>query len=155
MNKIPNVEIWTDGSCSGNPGVGGYAAILRCGDNSRILNQGFSLTTNNRMKLMGVIAALDALKRPCTVTLYTDSKYLADNFPRAAGWKANGWKGASGKEVANIDLWFQLLKAAEPHALALEWVKDHSGNLMNEKVDKLAVAARESGDLIPDMDIEF
>lgn len=153
--KIPNVEIWTDGSCSGNPGVGGYAAILRCGNNERILSQGFSLTTNNRMEMMGAIAALGALKYPCTVTLHTDSKYVADNFPRATGWKANGWKGASGKEVANIDLWFQLLERAKPHVLTFEWVKGHSGNPMNEKVDKLAVAARESGDLIPDIDIEF
>ena len=113
MSEKPEVELFTDGACSGNPGPGGWAAILRMGDKERELSGGDPATTNNKMELMGTIAGLEALKRPCIVRLYTDSKYVLDGATRwIHGWKKNGWRTADKKPVKNVDLWQRLDQAA-------------------------------------------
>jgi ribonuclease HI len=133
------VEIFTDGACSGNPGPGGWGALLRFGDVEKELAGGENPTTNNRMELMGAIAALEALNRPSTVVLYTDSIYVKDGFTRwMPGWKRSGWRTADKKPVKNIDLWQRLDLAATPHQIAWHWVKGHSGHPENERVDQLA-----------------
>jgi ribonuclease HI len=136
------VEIWTDGACSGNPGPGGYGAILRFGDREREISGGEEATTNNRMELMGAIAALEALTRPCAVTLHTDSQYLRNgvtDWMRA--WKARGWRTADRKPVKNVDLWQRLESASERHDIDWRWVRGHAGDPMNERVDELARGA--------------
>jgi ribonuclease HI len=136
---LPSVEIFTDGACSGNPGPGGWGAILRSGDRERELAGGEAATTNNRMELMAAIAALEALKRPATVTLYTDSIYLKDGITRwLAQWKKRGWKTADKKPVKNVDLWQRLEAVAAPHRIDWHWVKGHEGHAENERADQLA-----------------
>ena len=136
---LPSVEIFTDGACSGNPGPGGWGAILRSGDRERELAGGEAATTNNRMELMAAIAALEALKRPATVTLYTDSIYLKDGITRwLAQWKKRGWKTADKKPVKNVDLWQRLEAVAAPHRIDWHWVKGHKGHAENERADQLA-----------------
>jgi ribonuclease HI len=131
--------IWTDGACSGNPGPGGWGAILRFGDREKEINGGEPLTTNNRMELMAAIMALEALTRPCAVDLHTDSQYLRGGITSwIAGWKARGWRTADRKPVKNVDLWQRLEAAAEPHDVEWHWVKGHSGHEMNERADELA-----------------
>lgn len=136
------VQIFTDGACSGNPGPGGWAAILRFGDHEKEIFGGEPLTTNNRMELTAAIKGLEALKRPCTVTLYTDSRYVMDGIvqwmPR---WKKNGWKTSDKKPVKNGDLWAALDAAASRHKLTWRWVAGHSGHLENERADLLARSA--------------
>jgi ribonuclease HI len=135
------VSIWTDGACSGNPGPGGWGAVLRFGDKEKELSGGEALTTNNRMELMAAIKALEALTRPCAVDLHTDSQYLRGGVTSwIAGWKARGWKTADKKAVKNVDLWRRLEAAAERHDVAWHWVKGHSGHEMNERADALARA---------------
>jgi ribonuclease HI len=138
----PHVIIHTDGACSGNPGPGGWGAILTSGQHEKELKGGEAHTTNNRMELMGVIAALEALKRPSTVELHTDSKYVHDGISKwIHGWKRNGWKTADKKPVKNMDLWLRLDSAVQPHEVHWRWVKGHAGHELNERADQLAVAA--------------
>ena len=136
------VEIFTDGACSGNPGPGGWGAILRSGHHEKELSGGERLTTNNRMELTAAIKALEALKKPSAVTLYTDSKYVMDGLnqwlPR---WKSNGWKTADKKPVKNGDLWRALDEVCGLHDVTWRWVRGHDGHVENERADALARAA--------------
>ncbi len=135
------VKIWTDGACSGNPGPGGYGAILQFGEREKELSGGESATTNNRMELMAAIVALEALTRPCAVDLHTDSQYVRNGVTQwIAGWKARGWKTADRKPVKNVELWRRLEEASERHEVAWYWVKGHAGDEMNERADALARA---------------
>jgi|TARA_B100000614_G_scaffold258649_1_gene281409 ribonuclease HI len=137
LNK--EVEIFTDGACSGNPGPGGWGAVLRYGDKERDLCGGEKLTTNNRMELMAAIEALKALKEPCTVALYTDSVYVKDGISKwIHGWKKNGWKTAAKKPVKNAELWQALEAERNRHDVTLHWVKGHAGHEENERADELA-----------------
>jgi ribonuclease HI len=139
MTELPHVEIATDGACKGNPGPGGWGAIIRAGTRERELSGGEPLTTNNRMELMAVIAALGALKRPCAVRLSTDSRYVMDGLTRwIHGWLKNGWRTAAKQPVKNADLWQQLLAATAPHRIEWQWVKGHAGHPDNERADRLA-----------------
>ena len=136
---MSEIEIFTDGACSGNPGPGGWGAILRWQDHERELSGGEALTTNNRMELMAAIAALESLKKPCTVKLYTDSMYLKDGITKwLANWKARGWKTADKKPVKNIDLWQRLDSARATHRIDWLWVRGHDGHVENERADLLA-----------------
>ena len=142
MSHLPEVEIFTDGACSGNPGPGGWGTILRMGEKERELSGGEPATTNNRMELMAAIAGLEALQRPCKVRLTTDSKYVLDGATKwIKGWKKNGWKTADKKPVKNVDLWQRLDAAHALHKVNWHWVKGHSGHAENERVDELARAA--------------
>ncbi|MEJ2480755.1 MAG: ribonuclease HI [Acidihalobacter sp.] len=133
------VEIFTDGACRGNPGPGGWGALLRYGGTTRELSGAEAQTTNNRMELLAAISALEALKRPCKVVLTTDSVYVRDGITRwLAGWKRKGWRTASGSPVKNQDLWQRLDAAAARHEVRWEWVKGHAGHPGNEAADSLA-----------------
>ncbi len=135
------VEVWTDGACSGNPGPGGWGAILTFNGVEKELSGGEQLTTNNRMELMAAIAALEALKRPVTVALHTDSQYLRQGITGwIHGWKKNGWKTADKKPVKNAELWQRLETALGRHKIEWKWVKGHAGDEMNERADALARA---------------
>ena len=136
---MKQVGLFTDGACSGNPGPGGWAAILRFGAHERELNGGEPVTTNNRMELMGAIAGLEALKEPCTVALYTDSEYLKNGVTKwLAGWKRNGWRTADKKPVKNTELWQALDALTDKHDVTWHWVKGHAGHPENERADELA-----------------
>ncbi|MFP6695468.1 MAG: ribonuclease HI [Alphaproteobacteria bacterium] len=136
---LDNVTIYTDGACSGNPGPGGWGALMQFGAHERELKGGEPQTTNNRMELFAAIAALEALKRPCTVSLHTDSTYLRDGITKwIINWKRNGWKTAAKKPVKNVDLWQRLEAAIQRHEIAWHWVKGHAGNPGNEAADALA-----------------
>lgn len=155
------VSIYTDGSARGNPGPGGYGAVLRCvlpdgRIHERELSQGYELTTNNRMELLGVIVALEALKRPCNVTLYSDSQYVVNAFNQhwVDGWLKRGWKNAQKQPVKNVDLWQRLLHAKEPHKVTFVWVKGHAGHLENERCDQLATEAADSPNRLIDEEFE-
>ena len=144
MSEKPVVELFTDGACSGNPGPGGWGALLRMARREKELSGGEPATTNNRMELMAAIAGLEALQRPCKVRLVTDSKYVMDGATKwIKGWKRNGWKTADKKPVKNIDLWQRLERALQPHEIHWNWVKGHSGHAENERVDQLAREAIE------------
>ena len=135
----PHVEIFTDGACKGNPGPGGWGALIRQGSREKELSGGERLTTNNRMEMMAAIRALEALKRPCRVTLHTDSRYMMDGITKwVKGWLRNGWKTADKKPVKNADLWQELIAATGPHHIEWRWVKGHAGHVENERVDQLA-----------------
>jgi ribonuclease HI len=139
MTLLPLVEIWTDGACSGNPGPGGWGAILRFGETEKELSGGEDHTTNNRMELMAAIMALESLKKPCRVHLTTDSKYVQQGISQwLAGWKARGWKTASKDPVKNQDLWERLDRAVGAHMIEWLWVKGHAGHPENERCDQLA-----------------
>jgi len=145
MSELPAVEIFTDGACKGNPGPGGWGAILRFGDRERELSGGEAPTTNNRMELMAAIEALNALKKPCHVQLWTDSNYVRDGITRwIHGWRQNGWKTADRKPVKNAELWQALLDASAPHRIDWHWVKGHAGHPENERADALACAEAEA-----------
>jgi ribonuclease HI len=139
---VTEVEIFTDGACKGNPGPGGWGAIIRSGPHEKELAGGEPITTNNRMEMMAAIRALQALKRPCAITLYTDSVYLRDGITKwIHGWRRNGWKTADRKPVKNAELWQELLDAAAPHRIDWRWVKGHAGHPENERADRLACDA--------------
>lgn len=154
-----NVSIYTDGSARGNPdGPGGYGAILVYIDSKgeqheRELSAGYQKTTNNRMELMAAIAGLEALTKPCNVTLYSDSQYLVKAFTEhwLDGWIKKGWKRSGNDPVKNIDLWKRLLKAIEPHKVSFEWVRGHNGHPMNERCDVLATTAADGDNLLEDI----
>lgn len=134
-----HVTIYTDGACSGNPGPGGWGAILRSGKTEKELYGGEPETTNNRMELQAAISALTALKRSCTVDLYTDSEYVRNGITQwISGWKARGWKTAAKKPVKNAELWQALEEAADRHEVTWHWVKGHAGHPENERADELA-----------------
>ena len=133
------VEIATDGACKGNPGPGGWGALLRMGGNEKELSGGEAMTTNNRMELTAAIQALNALTRPCHVKLSTDSKYVMDGLTKwVAGWKRNGWRTADKKPVKNAELWHDLIEASARHKIDWLWVKGHAGHPDNERADQLA-----------------
>lgn len=139
---LPRVDIATDGACRGNPGPGGWAAILVCGGRERVLTGHAPATTNNRMELTAALEALRSLTRPADVRIETDSRYLVDGMTRwLPGWQRNGWQTADRKPVANRDLWQALADAAAPHRIRWQWVRGHDGNPMNERADALANAA--------------
>ena len=139
MTGGSHVIVHTDGACSGNPGPGGWGAILSFGNTEKELSGGEPHTTNNRMEMMAAIAALEALKKPCTVELHTDSKYVQQGISQwIHGWKRNGWKTADKKPVKNVDLWQRLEAAIARHNVRWHWVKGHAGHDMNERADVLA-----------------
>ena len=139
MSELSKVEIFTDGACKGNPGPGGWGALIRHGTNEKELSGGESNTTNNRMELMAAIEALNALTRPCEVVLSTDSNYVKDGITKwIFGWQKNGWRTADRKPVKNADLWQALLEAVRRHKIEWQWVRGHNGHPENERADKLA-----------------
>ncbi len=149
---MKKVTIYTDGACSGNPGPGGYGAVLRYGGNSKELSGGFRRTTNNRMELLAVISGLETLKDPCEVTIYSDSRYIVDTVNKgwAVRWKANDWRRNKKEKALNPDLWARLLTLLYTHDAKFRWVKGHAGNEGNERADTLAVAASNADDLAVD-----
>ena len=153
---MKKVTIYTDGACSGNPGPGGYGAVLKYGANTRELSGGFRRTTNNRMELLAVISGLETLKAPCEVTIYSDSRYIVDavNKGWARRWRANGWRRNKKENAVNPDLWARLLTLLDTHDTEFRWVKGHAGNKGNEMADALAVAASNSDDLVIDKEYE-
>jgi ribonuclease HI len=137
--ELKKVEIFTDGACKGNPGPGGWGAILRMGQHEKEMSGGDPQTTNNRMEMSAVIKGLRALIEPCDVTVYTDSRYVIDGITKwVHGWKRNGWINASKQPVRNADLWHELIDAAQQHTVAWEWVRGHAGHPENERADRLA-----------------
>jgi ribonuclease HI len=145
IDPAPPVIIYTDGACAGNPGPGGWVAILRYGQHEKVLQGGASLTTNNRMELRAAIAALQALTRPCAVELHTDSEYLKKGITEwLSRWMRNGWRTANKKPVKNQDLWRALHAAMQSHRVTWRWVRGHAGSELNERADRLAVAALNS-----------
>lgn len=139
---MKTVKIFTDGACSGNPGAGGWGAILEYNGFKKELSGGEALTTNNRMELTAVIKALEALKEPCHTVITTDSKYVCDSMQRgwARSWQKNGWKKANKEQALNIDLWERLLELDDTHKIEFIWVKGHAGHPENERCDELAVS---------------
>lgn len=149
MTRRPRITIYTDGACIGNPGPGGYGVVTDSGKKQTELSGGFRLTTNNRMEILAVIAGLETLDRPHTVTLYSDSKYVVDAIQKGwlRRWRANRWKRG---KAENVDLWKRLLPLLETHQVAFHWVKGHAGNPFNERADQLANAAAQRANLPPD-----
>lgn len=154
---MTKVTVYTDGAARGNPGPGGYGAVAEFVDSKGILHTreysgGYKKTTNNRMELMGVIAALEALNRPCEIDLYSDSKYVVDAFNQhwLEGWIKKGWRKSDKQPVKNVDLWKRLLAAKEPHTVKFYWVKGHDGHPQNERCDTLATTAADGEDLMED-----
>ena len=152
-----NVTIYSDGSSKGNPGPGGYGTILHYIDKNGTLHEacytgGYKLTTNNRMELLGAIIGLEALTKPCFVTLISDSKYLTDAFNQhwIESWAAKNWRKSDKSPVQNVDLWKRLLAAMEPHSVKFEWIKGHNGHPENERCDKMACQSAESDQLLDD-----
>ncbi|EKD84098.1 MAG: RNase HI [uncultured bacterium] len=146
MNQeLKQVELYSDGACSGNPGPGGWGALLRFKGIEKELSGGEGETTNNRMELMGVISGLESLKEACNVNVFTDSQYIANAFLKdwLTSWQKNGWKTAAKKPVKNRELWERLLAQANRHKLNWNWVRGHAGHPENERCDELAVAARD------------
>ena len=155
MAEKTKVQIYTDGACSGNPGIGGFGTVLVHIDSDGVkhekeLSEGYKTTTNNQMELMAVIVGLEALKKPCEVTLYSDSKYVVDAFNNnwIEGWIKKGWKTAGKSPVKNVELWQRLLKAKEKHEVEFIWVKGHAGHEYNERCDQLAVNAAKKENLL-------
>ena len=150
---MKQVTIYTDGACSGNPGPGGWGAVLMYGQHKKEISGGEPSTTNNRMELMAAIAGLEALNRPCEVHLYSDSKYLVDAFNQhwIDSWLKKGWKRGKNEPVKNVELWQRLLAAKQPHQVTFIWVKGHDGHPQNERCDALATSAADGEDLIEDV----
>lgn len=149
---MKRVIIHTDGGCKGNPGPGGYGAVLVSGTHRKELSAGYRLTTNNRMELRAAIAALELLTQPCQVELHSDSKYIIDAMTKnwLSGWQRRGWKTAANQPVKNRDLWLRLMTAVQPHRLDWRWVKGHAGHAENERCDLLANLAVKSPHLLVD-----
>ena len=143
-----SVTIYTDGAARGNPGPGGYGAVLISGKHRKELSGGFDCTTNNRMEILAAVEALEALNRPCEIVLFSDSRYVIDAMSKGwmRSWKANGWKRKPNLHLKNADLWKRMDSAAEPHEVTWKWVKGHAGNPENERCDELATAAADSED---------
>ncbi len=156
MKQHKHVTIYTDGGSLGNPGPGGYGAVLRYNGHKREISGGYRLTTNNRMELMAAIKALKALKEPCDVTLHTDSQYVANGITKgwAKRWRANDWMRNKKEKALNADLWAQLLALCEEHNVTFVWVRGHAGIPDNERCDKLAKEAAQQADLLPDAPYE-
>jgi ribonuclease HI len=150
--KLKNVTIYTDGGCLGNPGPGGYGVVLLYGAHRKELSGGYRLTTNNRMEIMAAIAGLRTLKGHCTVTLYTDSQYLANAIMKgwAKRWQAHGWKRNKSDKALNPDLWQALLELCDKHLVTLTWIKAHAGTSENERCDALSRESARRPDLPPD-----
>jgi ribonuclease HI len=149
-DELPQVKIATDGACKGNPGPGGWGAIIRMGDREKELSGGDPHTTNNRMEMLAAIRGLQALTKPCRVTLVTDSVYVKDGITKwIHGWQRNNWRTAAKQPVKNVELWQELLEAIKPHRIEWRWVKGHAGDPDNERADKLAsdaaLIARKTG----------
>ena len=146
------VEIFTDGACSGNPGKGGYGAILRYNGHTKEISEGFKCTTNNRMELLAAVASLEMLKEPCKVTLYSDSKYLVDsvNLGWLKKWQSNGWKRNRTESAKNVDLLIRLWNQLNKHQVEFKWVKGHDGHPENERCDTLATTAAKKENLADD-----
>lgn len=146
------VTIYSDGACLGNPGPGGYGTVLSFGEHRKEMSAGYRRTTNNRMELLGAIIGLEALSRPCTVDLWSDSTYVVHAMTKGwlQGWQKRGWKTASKQPVKNQDLWQRLVAAVDGHEVRWHWVKGHSGDEWNERCDQLAVAAANGPDLLED-----
>ena len=155
MSELKKVEIFTDGACSGNPGPGGWGAVLRYGEHEAEMSGGDACTTNNRMELMAVIVALEALNRPCEVEVHSDSQYVVNAFNKhwIDGWKKRGWKTANKQPVKNRDLWERLLTVKSKHKVEFIWVKGHAGHELNERCDELATTAADGSNL--DIDTGF
>lgn len=136
-----HIQLYTDGACLGNPGPGGWCAILKYNEHEKVLSSGSPDTTNNRMELTAVIEGLNCLKEPCSVTLYTDSQYVANGLLKgwAEGWRRRGWKKSDGKPALNSDLWDRLLRLTEIHEVDIVWIKGHAGHPENERCDSIAV----------------
>lgn len=149
---MKSLDIYTDGACSGNPGAGGYGAVLLYKGARKEISQGFRRTTNNRMEMLAVIKALECLKEPCNVTLYSDSKYVVDSITKGwvYGWKKRGWIKSDKKKALNVDLWERLLPLLEKHNVEFIWVKGHADNVENERCDELARGAIAAGGLLED-----
>ena len=138
-NKLKEVIIYTDGACSGNPGKGGWAALLECGENKKIISGNSGNTTNNIMELTAVVNALKAIKVKCIIDIFTDSKYVKDGITTwISGWKKNGWKSSSKSPVKNQEIWKELDELIQKHEVKMHWVKAHNGNEKNELVDQIA-----------------
>ncbi|WP_090366746.1 ribonuclease HI [Ferrimonas sediminum] len=151
MTQPKHVTLYTDGSCLGNPGPGGYGVLMRYQQHTKELSAGYQLTTNNRMEMLAAIVALETLNAPCTVDLHTDSQYLRQGITQwIHGWKRKGWKTASKQPVKNVDLWKRLDTATQQHQIEWHWVKGHSGQPENERVDDLAREAAGQSDLLED-----
>ena len=152
MPDTKEVQIHTDGACLGNPGPGGYGVVLRYGDHRKELSGGYLLTTNNRMELLAVIKAMEALNRPCKVVLHSDSRYVVDAMTKgwAKKWRANGWQRNKREKAVNPDLWRTLLDLCEKHEVEFRWVRGHAGDVENERCDRLAVEAAHQPDLPAD-----
>jgi len=143
--ELPSVDLFTDGACKGNPGPGGWGALLRMGAREKELSGGEPLTTNNRMELLAAIRGLQALTRPARVVLHTDSMYVRDGITKwIHNWRRNGWRTSDKKPVKNAELWQELCEAAERHRIDWKWVKGHAGHPENERVDQLACTAAEA-----------
>ena len=149
---MKEVTIYTDGACSGNPGAGGYGVVLMYGAAKKELSEGYEKTTNNRMELLAVIRGLEALKEPCRVNLYSDSKYVVDAIAKGwvVKWKQNGWMRNKKERASNVDLWEQLLVMLAKHQVKFIWVKGHADNPWNERCDELARMAIQKGELKED-----
>lgn len=149
---MKELDIYTDGACSGNPGAGGYGAVLLYKGARKELSQGYKNTTNNRMEMLAVIKALEILKEPCKVTLYSDSKYVVDSITKGwvYSWKKKNWIKSDKKKALNVDLWERMLELLDIHDVNFVWVKGHADNVENERCDELARGAIASGNLIED-----
>ena len=156
LTGLRKVFIYTDGATIGNPGPGGYGIVMIYGKHRKEFMGGFRLTTNNRMELMAALVGLGMLKSKCSVTIYTDSQYLADSISRgwAKRWRANGWKTKEGKQVSNVDMWQQLLEQCDKHIVTFEWIRGHAGNPENERCDYLAMQLASSRGLPADAGYE-
>jgi ribonuclease HI len=150
--NMKKIDIYTDGACSGNPGKGGYGIVLLYNGHRKEISCGYRLTTNNRMEMLAVITALEALKEPCEVTLYSDSKYVIDSITKgwARNWKKNNWIKSDKKKALNSDLWERMLALLDVHKVTFVWVKGHADNVENERCDKLATTAAAGENLLED-----
>ena len=148
-SDLPQVIIYTDGACAGNPGPGGYGVILKSGRHRKEISAGYRLTTNNRMELMAVIAGLEAVKESCRITLYTDSQYIADSINQrwVYKWREKGWRRGKKEKAQNVDLWEKILDLLDEHVVEVKWLRGHAGDPENERADLLAVQASRGPEL--------